>query len=508
MKLKADIVIMGSGAAGICAADAALNKGKSVVVFEKRPFQGGVANCAIQFIVVRNEKAYQDKAFQLLYEYSNYNGNPSVIRQYVNNSWRTKEFIERLGVKMQSADLVPLEDLGAPERADGFPPALNVHGDDWLAMGRGKGHGGALICLNARRDIERRGGIYLLDTPLTDIRMDENGAVCAAVGINNKSGEEVVVDCKAVIICAGGMMEDPELIKKYTGFTYTGKNAPNGGNVTFNCFPNSKQTGDGHKLAWKLGGAVGAISIEGHDMIPGPGIEMSTAWLTYNQFKIMTEQPYLWVNCYGERFLDESLSNNHMAINRTIRNQPGRVSYLIFDDDTRRHLEEEGVDYFYFVFPADKLTDIKGQFKDLIDNWKNEHVFMEDTLEAICEKAGIDEAGLKETLERYNSYCDSGVDEEFAKDAKYLRPVRKGPFYAMRVFCGGYNTMGGIRVNGKMQVITEEQRPIQGLYAAGDNVLNEIYGDPIIAGLGAAYFAMPLGFAAGDSASEYLDTLD
>lgn len=507
MNLSADIVIMGSGAAGYSAADAALNNGKSVIVFEKRPFQGGVANCAIQYIIVQNKKEYQDKAFKLLYEYGNYNGNPQVIRQYVNNSWRVRELADRLGVKIEVVDHVPLEDLGAPERADGFPPALNVHGDDCMAIGRGKGHGGALFGLYAMRDIIKRGGTYLLDTPLTDIKTDENGAVCEAVGVNNQTGEEVHVSCKAVIICAGGIMDDPEMIKQYTGFTYTGKNAPNGGNVTFNCFPDTKQTGDGHKLAWKLGGAVGAFSIEGHDMIPGPGIETDVSWITPYQFKIMTEQPYLWVNKKGARFMDESLTNNHIATCRNIRNQPDRVSYMIFDDETRRHLEEDGVDYFYFVFPAEKLTDIKGQFRDLIDNWKNEHVFMEDDLETICKKAGIDAEGLKKTIEQYNRYCEEKDDPDFAKDPKYLRPVSKGPFYAMRVFCGGYNTIGGIRINGNMQVITEEQDPIPGLYAAGDNVLNEVWGNPIIAGMGAAYYAMPLGFAAGDSASAYVDSV-
>ena len=507
MHLKTDIVVMGSGAAGYCAADAILAKGKEVVVFEKRPFQGGVANCAIQFIVVRNEKAYQDKAFQLLYEYGNYNGNPLVIRQYVNNSWRTKEFIERLGVKMVAADLVPLKDLGSPERADGFPPAINVHGDDMLAMGRGKGHGGALIGLRAMRDIEKRGGKYLLDTPLTDIKTDENGNVCQAIGVNNKTGETVTVDCKAVIICAGGMMDDPEMIKEHTGFIYTDYNASGEGNVTFNCFPNSKQTGNGHKLAWKLGGAVGAVSIEGHDMVPGPGLVGPTPWIAFNEFRIMTEQPYCFVNKNGNRFLDESLSNNYMAINRAIRNQPGRVSYMIFDDDTRKHLEEEGVDYFYFVFPAEKLTDIRGQFKEVIEVKKNKHVFMADTIEEICAQAGIDKEGLKATLDRYNGFCDKHSDDDFGKDPKYLRPVRKGPFYAMRVFCGGYNTMGGIRINGNMQVIRDDSTAIPGLFAAGDNVLNELYGNPIIAGLGAAYFAMPLGFAAGDCACDYIDQL-
>ena len=196
-----------------------------------------------------------------------------------------------------------------------------------------------------------------------------------------------------------------------------------------------------------------------------------------------------------------------MAINRAIRNQPGRVSYMIFDDDTRKHLEEEGVDYFYFVFPAEKLTDIRGQFKEVIEVKKNKHVFMADTIEEICAQAGIDKEGLKATLDRYNGFCDKHSDDDFGKDPKYLRPVRKGPFYAMRVFCGGYNTMGGIRINGNMQVIRDDSTAIPGLFAAGDNVLNELYGNPIIAGLGAAYFAMPLGFAAGDCACDYIDQL-
>ena len=101
MKLKTDLVIMGSGMAGISAADAALARGKKVIVFEKKQYQGGaVSNCPIAYVSIRKDRAFQNAAFHLLYEYSNYNANPSVIRQYVNNSWRTKEYIERLGIKM------------------------------------------------------------------------------------------------------------------------------------------------------------------------------------------------------------------------------------------------------------------------------------------------------------------------------------------------------------------------------------------------------------------------
>ena len=139
MRLKTDLVIMGSGMAGISAADAALARGKKVIVFEKKPYQGGaVSNCPIAYLSIRNDKDFQNAAFHLLYEYSNYNANPSVIRQYVNNSWRTKEYIERLGIKMIPTQKLELEDIGNPKYADGFPPAIMAHGDFYLVPGRGK----------------------------------------------------------------------------------------------------------------------------------------------------------------------------------------------------------------------------------------------------------------------------------------------------------------------------------------------------------------------------------
>ena len=62
--LKVDIVVMGSGGAGLTAAITALDYGASVACFEKRPFQGGaVSNCPIINMAVKNDPKYQAKAF-------------------------------------------------------------------------------------------------------------------------------------------------------------------------------------------------------------------------------------------------------------------------------------------------------------------------------------------------------------------------------------------------------------------------------------------------------------
>ncbi len=506
MKLKTDVVVMGSGLSGICAADAVLAQGKDVIVFEKKTYQGGaVGNCPIAYVCIPDDSEYQDAVFKLIYDYTNYNADPAVIRQYVKNSWRTKDYLERMHIQKVCIQDVPIDEIGDPKYADGFPPAVCAYGEFFMAQGRGKGHAGALLCLRGMQDIKRRGGTYLLNTPLTDVIQDEKGKIIGAIGVNNETGETVEVECEAVIICSGGIMEDRELMKRTTGFTYTDNDCSGDGNVLFNCFPNSGQTGDGQKLAWKLGGEETAIAVTGHNLVPGPGIVASSPWIVYNETRTLQEQPYLWVNRNGERFMNESISNNHMAISTAIKNQPGRVSYFVIDEDTRLKLENEGLDYMYFMFPIEKFHDIPGQFRHLRDDIGNKHIFMEDTIEDLCAAAGIDETGFKETLARYNQFCDQGNDEDFAKDARYLYPVRKGPFYAMRVFCAGYNTIGGIKVNGKMQVVKTDGRPIRGLFAAGDAVQTALYGNPPTGASAGAYFAMPLGFAAGDSACAYID---
>ena len=78
----------------------------------------------------------------------------------------------------------------------------------------------------------------MLNTPITDILVDENGKVNGVKAVNNETKEEIEVECEAVIIASGGIMEDREMMKKYTGFTFTDYNCSGDGNVLFNCYPN------------------------------------------------------------------------------------------------------------------------------------------------------------------------------------------------------------------------------------------------------------------------------
>ena len=76
---------------------------------------------------------------------------------------------------------------------------------------------------------------------------------------------------------------------------------------------------------------------------------------------------------------------------------------------------------------------------------------------------------LKETIENYNSYLVNGEDKEFGRYLqKAAKPIGQSPFYAIRIWPKVHHTMGGLQINTKAQVIGLDHDPIKGLYAAGE----------------------------------------
>ena len=91
-----------------------------------------------------------------------------------------------------------------------------------------------------------------------------------------------------------------------------------------------------------------------------------------------------------------------------------------------------------------------------------------DTVEEVAELLGLPVEATVASIERYNEMAAAGKDTDFYKKAKYLQPIADGPFYgaptAGVVF---YTVMGGLRTNENMQVCTDDDQPIPGLYNVG-----------------------------------------
>jgi 3-oxosteroid 1-dehydrogenase len=106
-----------------------------------------------------------------------------------------------------------------------------------------------------------------------------------------------------------------------------------------------------------------------------------------------------------------------------------------------------------------------------------------ETLEELSKKCGIDTRGLLKTVQRFNGFCVSGKDEDFARGGKAfdrshgdptiqpnpnLGAIEKGPFYAVRMYPGDVGTAGGLVTDEYARVLREDGQPISGLYATGN----------------------------------------
>jgi len=108
-----------------------------------------------------------------------------------------------------------------------------------------------------------------------------------------------------------------------------------------------------------------------------------------------------------------------------------------------------------------------------------------DTLEALAALCGIDPNGLRSTVDHFNEHAHLGRDPQFGRggsaynrkqgDALHrpnpcVAPIEQGPFYAVKVEAGSFGTFAGLKTNAQAQVLDKQGLPIAGLYAAGSDM--------------------------------------
>ena len=182
-------------------------------------------------------------------------------------------------------------------------------------------------------------------------------------------------------------------------------------------------------------------------------------------------------------------------------------AFGMFDEDTKRYYVEEGLDFPMGILYAETVITVEkfdAEFQQALDEGVTS-IFKADSIEEIAAGTGLDKDKLTATIEEYNRCCDTGRDEIFHKNPKFLRPVRKPPFYVSKM-AGAHSlgSMGGIKINYKTEVVNKEDDVIPGLYAAGLDS-NTIYGDSYTFLLpGNTFgFALNSGRIAGENAAKF-----
>ena len=456
MKISADIAIVGGGGAGLAAAVEAAERGaQNIVVVEKRARPGG--NTALAGGLFACESPVQarhrivadgDELFHRAMEWAHWSRiNPKILRAFINKSGDTIRWLESKGLEFNLIRFYP----------------------DQVPLLQHNPQGGGAYLVKVLSKACREPGVRILTkTACQRIKQDKRGNVTGII-VDNGSGE-TEIRAGSTIIATGGFAGNKELMKKYAP-DCTDSMALSGLSLK----------GDGIYLAERAGAAIEEYATI---IKEGPRFDLHKWPLMFFE----RDPSALWVNNNGERFIDEAAGYHVFESVNAMLRQPDNVSYALFDDFIRRQYQEKMPD----LESALKTEAIKGRVK-IAGSWDEMATWI-----------GADVGILKATIARYNDLCAQGYDEDFAKERRYLIPLTDPPYYAIRGLAVILDTIGGIRINERMEVLDRENSVIPGLYAAGvvtSGWESEIYCSDLSAS--AFGFAINSGRIAGENALRF-----
>src|SRR5574344_999303 len=443
---ECDIVIIGAGGAGLCAATEAASKGAKVIVLEKRGIVGGNTNSAtgglnasetsVQKklgIADTNEQYFEDTMK------GGYNLNdPDLVHTMVNNSAAIVDWLTSLGADLSDVGKMAGSTNKRTHRPQGGAP-IGAH----LVPVLNK------AALAAGADIR-------LNNMVTDI-ISENGKA-AGVKVTAPSGK-YTVKAKAVIIATGGFGANSAMVVEYkpelAGFGTTNHKGA---------------TGDAFAWIKKFDGALTQMDqIQTHPtVVPGNGIMITEA---------VRGNGAIMVNREGKRFGSEMATRDVMS--KAILAQTGKTAYLLFDDGVRASLKA-------------------------IDGYLKQGLLTQGaTVAELAQKLNIPADTLAATIDTYNKYQKAGNDPDFGrKGSEMPRALATGPYYAVEVGPAIHHTMGGIKINTKAEVQNSKGESVPALYAAGE-VTGGVHGGNRLGGNAVADICI-FGKIAADSALSYI----
>jgi fumarate reductase flavoprotein subunit len=477
MNREPDVVVIGSGVSGLSAAVTAAEGGARVILFEKQRSLGGTSNFFHGIFAVESDMQRErfidysrDEAFRNIMEYSHWRANARLVRAFVDESGATVAWLQKQGVEFIDATI-------------NMPRAPQTY---HVVKGTGEAVVKALATSGKEKGVDIRPA-----TPVKRI-LKEGERITGVVAEEN--GEDVTVAVKAVIIASGGYANNKEWIKKYTGFDLGVNLLPTG---------NVDKMGDGIRMAWEVGAAEEGIGVL--EMLragpAGPGFELM------NPVEIVAVQPDLWVDQYGERFCDESIAFYDTSMGNANARYKSGYTFSIFDDSIKQRLLDRGIERYvgWDNLPGSRPVEVDRVMNNALERGTTE-IFAADSVEELAEKIGAEPAVLRNTVDEYNSFCRKGHDDLFAKEPKYLRPLKGPKYYAVKEHTMFLGTLGGIKINHRAEVVDKKEGVIPGLYAAGfdaGGAYGDSYGIKAASGMSAG-FAINSGRIAGKNALKYI----
>lgn len=454
----ADVIVVGAGNAGFCAALAAAERGRSVLLLEKSSPEEAGGNSYYTHGATRIIHDGLEDLLPILdaderhavtvvppYSVEDYTSDIEKLSDGKNDPERTKVLVT------ESHDALKwLHSLGMRyELLYGRQAHFNPDGSIlfWGGLHIGNTGTGIGMIRDYTRVAEGLGVEIRYHQRVTGL-LTADGAVTGVV-ITDEDGSTRETTAESVILTSGGFHASPELRAQYFGEEWR--------DVIVRGTPSS--TGEMLSAAIEAGAAIdGDFSVPHATMIDADYPDNASNRELTNTLARLGYPVGILVNSGGERFIDEGADFRNYTYSKTgkaVLSQPGGRAYQIFDGSVRGDLRVDQYD-----MPG--ATVIKA-----------------DTLDELAEKAGIDPAGLRSTVDEFNDSVDRSkpynptvLDGRSADvdppKSNWAVPIENAPFWCYPVVCGITFTYGGLASDVDGRVLDEAGDPIQGLFVAGE----------------------------------------
>lgn len=551
-----DVVVVGSGAAGAVAALRARDRGLSVLIIEKAHKYGGTSAASGGVIWVPNHQFTpnddsRDKALAYLDALIKKPVRRDRLEAYVDQAPEMLRFVKSLGVPVAPAPYYPDYFPTAPnarvdrsilcdtfdgrELGDKFPlmreqyarfKILNRYAMDvlqffsistrapgWITTflkmvwtywsdlstrrltrrDRRFTQGAALMGHLCKRVFDR--GIEVrLETRLEELIVT-NGRV-GGVKVSNFGRIYEIGARHGVVLAAGGFEWNQELRDRFF---------PVPGLTRHSSTPEDANRGEALIAGMKIGAAT--EHTEAGWWIPTMHIPMAAR----SNFEDIVQAAFdvgrphsVCVNRNGVRFVNEACSYDEFGaamVEDQLATGANTPCWLVFDATFRQKFTAGG------IMPTILMPDWR-----VPPDWWDHYIFRADSIDALAAKIHVPAVALRKTVAQMNQYAASGVDPEFNRGASpydqmfgdanvkpnpCLGPIERAPFYAVPINLGDLGTKGGLACDAQARVLDGNDRPIPGLYAAGNNAASP-FGNLYPGAGGTIGPAMTFGFVAAD----------